>query len=405
MLTDNQRLNDRTAALLSEANNALDSKGVSVVIEGITVSFPKQPYPCQIEYMKSCIQSLNLGENALLESPTGTGKTLSLLCSTLAWRQVQVLNHTKKKNETVLLSQQKAESKGMMKTMFQSENRGIHMSVPESVPYTIIYSSRTHSQLSQVAKELRSTNYQPKMSLLGSRDQLCINESLTRKLKGTALNHACGNKVSSHSCSYKNNLENYSGTKFEVLDIEDLVKLGKNDKICPYYYSRESAAHSEIVLLPYNYLLDANMRKKTNINWNNAIVIFDEAHNIEKVASDVASFSLTSTDIAACIEELQQVAMKLREKQSFESMDEKKSTEKKNKVDISVEGDEPSLNNVIALLNILFSFEKVIDNIQLSKNGIGKTPSCVLVGNWLVDQLESIGYLPSLVSLYYIILY
>jgi hypothetical protein len=35
------------------------------------------------------------------------------------------------------------------------------------------------------------------------------------------------------------------------LDIEDLVKLGKQHDICPYYFSKSQLAASDVLILPY----------------------------------------------------------------------------------------------------------------------------------------------------------
>ena len=52
---------------------------------GHKILFPYKPYNVQEDYMKNVVATLDAGENALLESPTGTGKTLCLLCAALAW--------------------------------------------------------------------------------------------------------------------------------------------------------------------------------------------------------------------------------------------------------------------------------------------------------------------------------
>ncbi len=56
-----------------------------VPIKQFTVKFPYEPYEVQREYMDKVITCLEERKFGLLESPTGTGKTLALLCASLAW--------------------------------------------------------------------------------------------------------------------------------------------------------------------------------------------------------------------------------------------------------------------------------------------------------------------------------
>ncbi|XP_014208174.1 ATP-dependent DNA helicase DDX11 [Copidosoma floridanum] len=63
--------------------------------------FPFPPYPIQKDFMKNLYKCLENGNLGIFESPTGTGKTLSIICGTLKWlidhKNKQKLNITDQK--------------------------------------------------------------------------------------------------------------------------------------------------------------------------------------------------------------------------------------------------------------------------------------------------------------------
>ena len=86
----------------------------NLIIQGIPVIFPyNKPYDAQKKLMEGTIKAYSQAENALLESPTGTGKTMAILTSSLAYQ-----NHDKDIKK-------------------------------------IYYSSRTHTQLKQAVNEYK----------------------------------------------------------------------------------------------------------------------------------------------------------------------------------------------------------------------------------------------------------
>lgn len=77
------------------------------------------------------------------------------------------------------------------------------------------------------------------------------------------------------------------------MDIEELKTSGIENIFCPYYYTRNIKDHSDILFMPYSYLLDLKKFGKFNIKLKNAIIIFDEAHNICKSSEEGSSYSIS----------------------------------------------------------------------------------------------------------------
>jgi len=50
-----------------------------------TFPFPFKPYPIQEDFMCHLFSALEGGRLGVFESPTGTGKSLSIICGALTW--------------------------------------------------------------------------------------------------------------------------------------------------------------------------------------------------------------------------------------------------------------------------------------------------------------------------------
>jgi chromosome transmission fidelity protein 1 len=143
----------------------------------------------------------------------------------------------------------------------------------------IFFCSRTHSQLSQFAGELRRVTFpssiptdldpeskddlskleeRVKHLSLGSRKNLCINPKVRALENNTAINEKCldlqqPGVAADKKCKFLPSkddealaLEFRDHALATVKDIEDIGLVGKKLGICPYYASRPVIKHSEV---------------------------------------------------------------------------------------------------------------------------------------------------------------
>lgn len=163
-------------------------------MSGIPINFPyPQPYVAQKQLMAKVINTLNHKQNALLESPTGSGKSLAILCSVLAWHKKYFPKQEKRSHITItpdLPTKPTTENQyNLNKFKFNPSNinnnnnrnnvNNNNIKKPAKAP-KIIFTSRTHGQLTQLIAEYRRTPYFKdfQMVVLGSRKSLCINKKI-----------------------------------------------------------------------------------------------------------------------------------------------------------------------------------------------------------------------------------
>jgi len=233
-----------------------------MVINGVDVVFPYRPYDIQYKYMEKVIESCIKNQPAILESPTGTGKTLSMLCALFSW----------------------AKSTG-----FQNK---------------VIYSSRTHSQLSSVIKELKKTVFRPKIAIVASRSHLCLIDGV-KTAKQSNQSRQCRLMRMSKMCPYDNEDRIVSFLKeyqFDFESCDDFSRLCCNKLVCPYLCSQHTLRSAELILTPYVYLIDKSSRNTIPPSCiENSVLVFDEAHNLPDQLADQASVSITNSEFSTLI--------------------------------------------------------------------------------------------------------
>ncbi|CAG0887361.1 unnamed protein product, partial [Darwinula stevensoni] len=269
-----------------EEEIAAEAMGQRLNVEGLLVYFPYDYiYPEQYSYMVELKRALDAKGHCLLEMPSGTGKTVSLLSLIVAYIKTNPTDLTK-----------------------------------------LIYCSRTVPEIEKALEELRKlvefyaqeTGENPNIIglALSSRKNLCIHPEVSKERDGKVVDGRCHSMTASYVrakqkddenialCSF---YEDWDGHGKEIMlpygiyNLDDLKEYGRKKGWCPYFVARKAISYASIVVYSYHYLLDPKIAELVSKEMSrSSVVVFDEAHNIDNVCIDSMSVNITRRLLDKC---------------------------------------------------------------------------------------------------------
>ncbi|KUJ23099.1 DNA repair helicase [Mollisia scopiformis] len=273
-------------------------------IDDLPVLFPyPRIYPEQYAYMCDLKKTLDAGGHSVLEMPSGTGKTISLLSLIVAYQ------------------------------MYYPEKR------------KLIYCSRTMSEIEKALAELKALMKYRSDELgyvedfrgmgLTSRKNLCLHPSVKREKSGTVVDARCRSLTAGfvkekkdrgedvQVCIYHDNLdllEPHNLIPTGVWTFDGIMKYGEQHKQCPYFTARRMMSFCNVIIYSYHYLLDPKIAERVSKELSkDCIVVFDEAHNIDNVCIESLSTDITEDSLRRATRGAQNLETKISEMKESDS--------------------------------------------------------------------------------------
>ena len=281
--------------------NYINRKIHEITMLGIKVAFPYENiYQSQRAIIANSLKAFTTQSNALLQSPTGTGKGLALLSAALAFQQ-----HVVDKQLQPVLFPQNDMRPNQEFAIFASGSSTSDLTRFQDEPPRIWFTSRTHTQIKQLVNEFKKLPYNPTMVVLAGRKHLCLNKKV---LKAENQEELCRRLTEEKKCPYimKAGIpkEFRKNGRLQKFDIEDMIEYGKKNARCPYHMSLVILSKADLIFCPYNYILDPKIKGMLELSLVGSLLIIDEAHNIENVCREAANFKFTAENIAFTIDSL-----------------------------------------------------------------------------------------------------
>lgn len=255
-------------------------------VDGLLVYFPYDYiYPEQYMYMLELKKTLDAKGHCVLEMPSGTGKTVSLLALVIAYIK----------------------------------------SNPDEIN-KMIYCSRTIPEVEKVVEELKNLMeyYEKetgeKQNILGlalsSRKNLCIHPRASKGGEGTSVDAECHKMTVSYMrrkheqddsielCDFFEHWEKEGkGTVLPpgIYNLDEIKDYGQKKRWCPYFLARNALMQADVVVYSYYYLLDPKIADIVSKELSKkSCVVFDEAHNIDNVCIESMSVQITKRTLDKC---------------------------------------------------------------------------------------------------------